>query len=425
MAPTGKLPACGFFVTLNPTDFSLPVRIKKVGKRKLTILSNITGSRKAAADTLKQIMGVGGDVNYEYPDSIELQGDQTGRLTTTLRNLGALRGEPVQSGPTVVVPPKQGFEKFMKSKSDKSKTQIVVGNDQEMSKACIIVHGRYWPYCNGNCQHCPPLTDVFEGVDVYCSWYNPDDRREELKSRNKVESETMTKEELDAAFAELGMRAEVGEAVKAFQKEKHMKPWLTKPAVVVAEKPIVPKPEIPKPVIPKKKPAFVDRPVLVILNKPAEPEDSEYFITEMALVDHSMWMSEYEYFVVSLLAETGTVLANHEMIDSRTLKLLFFDRSNMEKCGAILNEVMPNFFHLTNRDRTTSVEEFETFEEPQEIVEPDVPNFERMAEELGLDSSEEFWRFFTHFIDQSDGSTGGILRAFQQAVLHVTSPSPS
>jgi translation initiation factor 1 (eIF-1/SUI1) len=428
MPPTPKLPACGFYVTLNPKDYSLPVRIKKVGKRKLTILSNITGSRKTASDTLKQIMGVGGEVSTEHPESIELQGDQKGRLMTTLKNLGALRGEPVQAGPTVVVPPKQGFEKFMKAKTVNNVAQIA---SEEMSKACIIVHGRYWPYCNGNCQHCPPLTDVFEGVDVYCSWYNPEDNLP-MKNREKESSESnvsMTKEELDKAFAELGMRAEVGEAVRAFEKEKHMKPWLMKPV----ENKLTELVEIPKPapIARPKKQVFVDRPVKVILNKPPraeEQEDSGFFVMEITLVDHSMWMSEYEYFIVSLLAETSVLLANHEMIDSRTLKLLFYDKTNMLKTEAILDEVMPNFLEIKTSDALIESDEIpsdpEPVDEDSEVMELSVreqgpPDFERMTEELGLDGNEDFWRFFTHFIDQSDDSDAGVLEAFQKAVLQV------
>jgi hypothetical protein len=208
-----------------------------------------------------------------------------------------------------------------------------------------------------------------------------------------------------------------------------MKPWLMKPV----ENKLTDLVEIPKPVpfARPKKQVFVDRPVKVILNKPPraeEQEDSGFFVMEITLVDHSMWMSEYEYFIVSLLAETSVLLANHEMIDSRTLKLLFFDKTNMLKTEAILDEVMPNFLEIKTSDALIESDEIpsdpEPVDEDSEVMELSVreqgpPDFERMTEELGLDGNEDFWRFFTHFIDQSDDSDAGVLEAFQKAVLQV------
>jgi translation initiation factor 1 (eIF-1/SUI1) len=436
MAPKPKLPACGFFVTVNDTDHSVPIRIKKVAKgKRISVVSKITGSRTAAVNTLKQLLGVGGEVSAEQPDAIEIQGDQSGRIATVLRNLGALRGEPVNSGPTVVVPPKQGFEKFMKT--DKTNAPQISIPEGEMSKACIIVHGRHWPYCNGNCKLCPPLTDVFEGVDVYCSWYNPDDAApSHERSSAQIEGREMTKEEISTALGVLGMRAEVGEACRAYEREKNMKPWLLaqtlKKPETVSEKPSVAVPK-PKPLRVAKKAPFVDRPVRVILNKPTRQDEdfADYFVMEVSLRDSSQWMSEYEYFVVSFLSETSVILANHEMVDSRTLRLLFFDKANMTKCHEILEEVMPSFFNVTTRDALIEHEDVQdpSLEEVEisssgETSEPDRSgplDFAQMAQELGLDANEDFWKRFTELVEEApDGSEESLLRAFQGAVLYST-----
>jgi translation initiation factor 1 (eIF-1/SUI1) len=418
MPPKAKLPACGFFVTVNETDHSVPIKVKKVAKgKKVSVLSKITGSRTAAVNTLKQLLGVGGELSSDQQDAIELQGDQTGRIATTLRNLDALRGEPTQLGPTVVVPSKQGFEKFMKQKN--LTASPAPPQSEEMSQACIIVHGRYWPYCNGNCQLCPPLTDVFEGVDVYCSWFDPSDNvREKISTIDDSKVPEMTKEEIDAALGQLGMRAEVGDACKSYLKEKNMKPWLLAQEVreSVTSAPIT-KSEKPRPAPPKTvRKQLVDRPVRVIMNrKLVEEEDSEYYVLHVSLKDISQWMSQYEYFVVSLLAETAVILANHEMVDSRTLKLLFFHQQSASECERILEDVMPNFFEFKLREPT------QPFEEVVQPPEEEEPDFEQMAIDLGLDENTEFWKKFTELIDESDGTQEGILAAFQSAVLFSTS----
>ena len=431
MPPKPKLPPCGFYVSVNENDYSVPIRIKKVAKgKRVSILSKITGSRIAAVNTLKQLLGVGGEVSEDQPDSIELQGDQSGRIATTLRNLDALRGEPTQTGPTVVVPPKQGFEKFMKQKAKTGITEPPFPSSEEMSEACILVHGRYWPYCNGNCSFCPPLTDVFEGVDVYCSWFNPEDTqgsRSTRESKSEYSGE-MTSAELAVALSELGMRAEVGEACRTYEKEKRMKPWL----LTSEMKPPSPEHVRPParteriavpPAAPVRRKEFVDRPVRVILNNSKQDEeDSEYFVMEISLLDVAQWMSEYEYFVVSVLSsETSVVVANHEMVDSRTLKLLFYDKASMDNCQSILNDVMPSFFQIRTRDAISVLEAPPAaLEEETVVLDLCAPNFEEMAIDLGLDSNEEFWKQFSEFIDKSDGTQAGYLHAFQSAVLSVT-----
>jgi translation initiation factor 1 (eIF-1/SUI1) len=413
-----KLPACGFYVSVNETDQSLPIKIKKVAKgKKLSILSGITGSRTAAVNTLKQMLGVGGEVSTDTPNAIELQGDQTGRLQTILRNLGALKGETCSNGPIVVVPPKQGYEKFMKQKDSASSAPSL---PEEMSQACVLVHGRYWPYCNGNCQFCPPLTDVFEGLDMYCSWYEPDSIPLSERKKDGTQSDVpMTKQELDAALGHLGMQAEVGQAIRTYQEEKRRKPWLfEKKSSEEKQKPVVESIAPPPVRRAPKRPAFVDRPVRVILNR-LEEEDSEWYVMELTLKDPSMWMSDYESFITSLLSETSVDLAHHELVDSRTLKLLFTTKHMMLGCGEVLEEVMPSFFIVKTRDASNPIEE-----EPAQDVDSDSScpplDFEGMAIEFGMDTNEDFWRSFTELVEESDGSQDGLMHAFQTAILRVT-----
>ena len=418
-------------MTVNENDESVPLKVKKVAKgKKVSILSGITGSRTAAVSTLKQLLGVGGEVSTDVPNAIELQGDQSGRLATILRNLGALRGEKAADGPVVVLQPKQGYEKFMKQRDDASKSAPI--QTGEMSKACIIVHGRYWPYCNGNCQLCPPLTDVFEGLDMYCSWFDPESVKKPIKSESSEPVTEMTKQELDAAFGALGMRAQVGEAIRSYEKEKRMRPWL-RPEVTSLQQEEPPALKrydpIPRP-IRKPKPAFVDRPVRVIMNRPRPEEetDCDWFVMELSLRDPSQWISDYEMFIMSLLSETFIEIAHHELIDSKTLKLLFFDKQSMENCEAILQDVLPQLFDIKKRDALTPMEmppelPIEIEEDIPEQSTPNSIDFEQLAIEYGVDSNEEFWRHFTQLVEDSDGTNEGLLRAFQGAILHATADS--
>jgi translation initiation factor 1 (eIF-1/SUI1) len=428
--PNTKLPACGFFVTVNENDESVPLKVKKVAKgKKVSILSGITGSRPAAVSTLKQLLGVGGEVSPDVPNAIELQGDQSGRIATILRNLGALRGEKVANGPVLVLQPKQGYEKFMKQKDEAVSSTL---QTDEMSKACILVHGRYWPYCNGNCQFCPPLTDVFEGLDMYCSWYDPESVNKPVKSESSEPVPEMTKDELDVAFGSLGMRAQVGEALRSYEKEKKMRPWQrTEGASVPQEELPIAKRFDPIPVrVGKPKPAFVDRPVRVIMNRPMpEEETSDWFVMELSLRDYSQWISDYESFIMSLLSETFIEIAHHELIDSKTLKLLFFEKQSMENCESILNDVLPQLFEIKKRDALNPIvmPPEAPIDIEDEISEESVPSsidFELLAIEYGVDSNEEFWKHFTQLVEDSDGTNEGLLRAFQGAILHATAEDP-
>ena len=430
MPPKPKLPACGFYVTVKATDQSVPIKIKKVAKgKRVCILSGITGNRTKAVDTLKQMLGVGGEVSVDVSDGIELQGDQTGRLTTILRNLGALRGEietpSVSSG---VVRGNYAYDKFMKSDTKPAKSAAtdlpVLG---EASQACILVHGKFWPYCNGDCSFCPPLTDVFEGLDMYCSWFEPESKKDPA---DPWSGEPMPTQELHEALSALGLKAETGAALRLYEKEKHM----ARTRVVVSEHAPVHRPTPPprvraKPVV---KPTFVDKPVRVILNQRSEFEqDDDWFVAEVSLIDPSLWITDYQEFIISLLAETAVVVAHSELVDSKHLKILFADKASMDTCVQVLHEVMPSFFTISTKDRKTELPdvdahgEDEGAEEDEGVWCEDMYGFQRMAEELGLESNETFWEMFTTFTELSDGSNEGMLDAFQKAVLEVTSEPPT
>lgn len=423
MPPKPKLPPCGFLVTVKPTDQSVPIKVKKVAKgKRVSVLSGITGSRDKAVETLKQMLGVGGEISIDVADGIELQGDQSERLTVVLRNLGALQGEAIT--PAAPVRANYAYDKFMKKDPNKAAADTTPAPGP-MSDACILVHGRYWPYCNGDCSFCPPLTDVFEGLDMYCSWWEDPNARQ-VSSPKAVEA--ISREELDGALSALGLKAEVGEACRFYEKEKNMRIIKTATGAVAIPAPVPV--AVQRPVMVRERPQpRPDRPVRVILNRPQNDEHKNiFYVMEVSLVDPSFWISDYEDFVGSLITEASIDTALRELIDSRTLKILFTEKSSMDQSETLLHEVMPNFFKIETRCAVhvdeSSVPKDVTVAADEGIWSDDMYKFQEMAEQLGLESNPIFWEFFTTFCEQCDGSNAGLLESFEKAVIEATSTPP-
>ena len=423
MPPKHKLPPCGFLVTVKPTDQSVPIKVKKVAKgKRVSVLSGITGSRAKAVETLKQMLGVGGEISADVADGIELQGDQSERLTVVLRNLGALQGETVTAAAPVRA--NYSYDKFMKKDPDKAAADTTPAPGP-MSDACVLVHGRYWPYCNGDCSFCPPLTDVFEGLNMYCSWWEDPNARP-VSAPKAVEE--MSREELDGALSALGLKAEVGEACRLYEKEKNIR-IIRSAAGSVAIPATVPVPVQPPVMVRPRPRPRPDRPVRVILNRPQYDDYEDiFYVMEVSLVDPSLWMSDYEDFVGSLITEASIDTASKELIDSRTLKILFSEKRSMDKSETLLHEVMPNFLKIQTRDAVhvddASVPKDVPVAADAGIWSDDMYKFQEIAEQLGLESNPVFWEFFTTFCDQCDGSNTGLLDAFEKAVLEATTTPP-
>ena len=435
-----KLPACGFAVTAkcNGDAESVPLpqmKVKKVSKgKRITILSGVIGPRAKAVTTLRQLLGVGGEVSQEDHTAIELQGDQTKRIPIVLKNIGACiitDNQSSNSKPATIKVERTNYDydKFMK-KSSASIISATV-NAESMSDACILVHGKFWPYCNGQCQYCPPLTDVFEGLEMYCSWFDGY-RDHSLDGDKNFVNDEMTTSEILSSLSALGMRAEVGEAVRLYESDKRKfiekqiqttsrqaQPPERKQSVVVPQ---------PRPVV-RPKPAKTlnpHAPVRVIMNHLYD-EDEEWFVLKISMVNRSLWISDYEEFIRSLIDGSELIVAQMELVDSRTLKIRFWTRNDRDACQTLLSESMESMLEFTSTDavvETSFVDEM-IGSESEEEEETSSFEFQRMAEELGLESNDEFWEMFCNLIDISDGSTEGVARAFNEAVLRVLSSDDS
>lgn len=396
--------------TCKTSDSGKPlIKIRKTVKgKRVTVLSGIAGDRHQAVTTLKHLLGVGGELSKEDFTAIELQGDQTKRLESILQSLGAI--------------PKPVKELKVEKVAERKKKQLVVvpaSPDGPVSAACKLVHGNYWPYCNGDCTYCLPLTDVFEGLEMFCDWY---DGSVDRKKKSLYDSSQMTKSDLDEAFESLGLRASVGNALLNYQKEKAMR--FNKQEVVLPVTPIlnIPTnrrtPVAPVVVHPKiRKSIIADKPVRIILNRPRAEVALQYPSMEISLLEG--WISEYQSFIASLIQESGIDILHQELEDSNRMCIQFETNRVRDDCVEILHEVMPNFFNITTKDP-----EFEEEMHLEDALDPshqvDMFMFQRLAADLGLAENEEFWEHFCLQIDDCENSEIGIMNAFQFSVLHVT-----
>ena len=405
------------------------MKVKKVSKgKRVTIVSGAIGSRQKAVATLKQLLGVGGEICEDDHTAIELQGDQTKRIPIILKNIGALISDPTKSVPSQPIKVERTnyqYDKFMR-KSDSGRS-VVVENTLPVSDACILVHGKYWPYCNGHCQYCPPLTDVFEGLEMYCSWFDCGVAPRDKDSRDMIE---MTTAEILSGLSSLGMRAQVGEAVKQYEQDKKrlaVKSAL-KVAGSIATERVVSRPQ-PVPVVRRRQPPVMPKPnlpVRVIMNH-LHDEDDEWFVLKILMRDRTLWVSDYEEFIHSMISASEVVVAAQiELLDSRIMKARFWSREDRDACKKILEESMEGMLEFELTDAVivhVTLEGEEREEQEDEMTEKFIATssfeFQRMAEELGLESNDEFWEIFCDLIDISDGTTDGVARAFNEAVLCV------
>ena len=208
-----KLPACGFFVESEAGK--LPIKIEKRAKgKRVTILSEIVGSAKAALITLQAVLGVGGSLATSRV--IELQGDQEKRLIWELKRLGAtdLSSENDTKAPQSI--PDSGISSFLRKTeallSKRKIEDVYVPSGFDLPESCIKIHGDYWPYCVGTCVNVD-LSDVYSSL-------------EDLKKGEEISSKHVEIAEIpDSApkvstgnmqniFDNIGLLPRIGSAVK-------------------------------------------------------------------------------------------------------------------------------------------------------------------------------------------------------------------
>lgn len=87
------LPACGFAVYADKGG-QLPLAIERRAKgKRVTIINGVKGNARALCQSLTSLLGVGGTVHSkgQFFD-VEVQGEQTERVSSALRQLACVRG---------------------------------------------------------------------------------------------------------------------------------------------------------------------------------------------------------------------------------------------------------------------------------------------------------------------------------------------
>ena len=87
------LPACGFAVYADKAG-QLPLAIERRAKgKRVTIINGVKGNARALCQSLTSLLGVGGTVHSKGQlFDVEVQGEQTERVSSALRQLACVRG---------------------------------------------------------------------------------------------------------------------------------------------------------------------------------------------------------------------------------------------------------------------------------------------------------------------------------------------
>lgn len=87
------LPACGFAVYADKAG-QLPLAIERRAKgKRVTVINGVKGNARALCQSLTTLLGVGGTVHSKGQlFDVEVQGEQTERVSSALRQLACVRG---------------------------------------------------------------------------------------------------------------------------------------------------------------------------------------------------------------------------------------------------------------------------------------------------------------------------------------------
>jgi len=228
-----RLPSCGFAVQ-GGKNGSTPIKVEKRPKgKKVTIISNVSGSAKSLLSALGTLLGCGGTCRQVASGlhwTVEIQGDQIERVNSALVQLGCLRGvkketsESKKKQPAETVNRNCGYDKFLR-RGEPTKAEATSSSSLtfELCEPCSVpLHGAEcslwhgpWVYCRGRCeQH--DFSDV---------WHDALDggHMEEVKCGTAGSSAMRASlgiEDLNARLRSLGMLAERGSALPPVSSRK-------------------------------------------------------------------------------------------------------------------------------------------------------------------------------------------------------------
>lgn len=206
------LPACGFAVYADKGG-QLPLAIERRAKgKRVTIINGVKGNARALCQSLTSLLGVGGTVHSkgQFFD-VEVQGEQTERVSSALRQLACVRGPGgVKLKEPAVVERGCAYDEFLRQEeapNGRRKERWEAGPreapEPPENAPCRAWHG-YWIYCNGHCEELDN-SPVWEDSEEVCV---------------KTESiAPLSPAQLDLVLKRLGLMAAVGPAIESYRLE--------------------------------------------------------------------------------------------------------------------------------------------------------------------------------------------------------------
>eukprot|EP00927_Polykrikos_kofoidii_P054769 TRINITY_DN49140_c0_g1_i1.p1 TRINITY_DN49140_c0_g1~~TRINITY_DN49140_c0_g1_i1.p1 ORF type:complete len:695 (-),score=90.98 TRINITY_DN49140_c0_g1_i1:172-2256(-) len=225
----GKLPACGFVVRATKGG-GLPLAVERRAKGKqVTVISNVEGNPHALCSSLTITLGVGGTVHEKGPlrANVEVQGDQSARVTEVLTKLACVRGLAVSKETAgFAVERDNAFDALLgdapvsgtRRKPRHSAVAVAVLAEPPADAACRQWHG-FWPYCVGTCARadaiCHGGRSSTSRHDIFGIWDDEEAPAPGARlSSHPTTAACLTLETLNSRLRVLGMLAEAGAAVQ-------------------------------------------------------------------------------------------------------------------------------------------------------------------------------------------------------------------
>eukprot|EP00927_Polykrikos_kofoidii_P040626 TRINITY_DN34688_c0_g2_i1.p1 TRINITY_DN34688_c0_g2~~TRINITY_DN34688_c0_g2_i1.p1 ORF type:complete len:934 (-),score=164.30 TRINITY_DN34688_c0_g2_i1:132-2846(-) len=213
MPPKGNLPSCGFSVS-GTKKGELPLKVEKRARgKKVTIVPNVSGDATKLVRSLQALLGTGGTVRHAEGGgwTVEVQGDQTARVTRALLDFNCLNGISKSALETL----RNAHEGTSQKESVIARTAATkyLENTQKLSasderRKALECEAEFYSQFWQNAVPCDDFSDIWE--DTINS-----DFLGAKSSENRATPAT-TVAELNTQLMTLGMLAESGRAVKEF-----------------------------------------------------------------------------------------------------------------------------------------------------------------------------------------------------------------
>eukprot|EP00438_Fugacium_kawagutii_P026014 Skav225711 [mRNA] locus=scaffold164:22570:25356:+ [translate_table: standard] len=210
------LPACGFAVYADRAG-QLPLAIERRAKgKRVTVINGVKGNARALCQSLTTLLGVGGTVHSKGQlFDVEVQGEQTERVSSALRQLACVRGPGgVKLKEPAVVERACAYDDFLRDQEGPSRRK-------ERRDAGAKGPRGGWGREAATTAFLVVFSIFLLELDDSLVW----DDEERVSPQSA--SAPLSASQLDVLLQRLGLMAAVGPAVESYRLELHKKQHLT------------------------------------------------------------------------------------------------------------------------------------------------------------------------------------------------------